>query len=338
MASEARETATEGPDTAPFDTLRKDQLQATLRSGSGREAAAAAVAVAGEALVVLLAFSADVDLAAVLMLHAGVAGLCAALLLARREPGTDLTLAVIILLLVAVAGPAGAVAALAALPFAGNAATDRDVLDAWYDRLASAGRPSAVALMCDRILSGRVQRLDHATPANYLETIASGSLDQRQRALGLIAREFHPDYAPVLDAALRSPEPVVRVQAAAVVARVRDDLKKRIERLATPRTGLSLTEALALAGDLGALKTCPLVEPAHQARCHAAQKELLEKVFAGGRDMRVAASRADPPARAAIETFLIAGQRFSDLRVLRRVAGVVSGSRRRIRRRGEVRA
>jgi hypothetical protein len=302
----------------------------------GREAVAAAAAVAGEAIVVLLAFSADVPLSAVLMLHALVVACCAALLLARRAGGTDLTLAIIILALVAVAGPAGAVSALAALPFAGNVASGRDVLQDWYERLANAGRPSPFTEMFDRIQSGRVQRLDLKPPANYLETIASGSLDERQRALGLIAREFHPDYAPVLDAALRSPEPVVRVQAAAVVARVREDLKARVEALTKPVAGISPAEALAIGGELEALKTCALIEPRLQARCQDALNKVLAAVLQGRGDLDRAARRAEPAAIAAIETFLINGGRFRDLRVLRRMIRVAAGSRRRIRRRREV--
>ena len=45
--------------------------------------------------------------------------------------------------------------------------------------------------------------------------------------------------------------------------------------------------------------------------------------------------RSDRAARHAVETFLIAQARFKELRVMRRLASVSAGSKRRVRRRQE---
>lgn len=309
------------------------QPQSPRGGAAWREAAAAAFALAGEGIVVLLAFSADVPLAAVIAVHAAVTLACASILFFRREQGGDLSLAFIVLLLVALAGPAGALAMLAALPFSGNLASGPQVIAAWYERLAHAGRPSPVTETFNRIASGRVHRLDARAPADFLGVIASGTLEERQRALGLIARQFHPDYSPVLDAALRSPEPVVRVQAAAVVARVREDLKAKVAELVRGEDATMAKTALINAGQLQALQGCALVAPVQQAQCRDAVRRLLRQALSRGEDLLGVVRGADRDALSAIETFLIQERRYKDLRVLRRLRGSVAGSLRRVRRR-----
>ncbi|MCB1484258.1 MAG: hypothetical protein KDJ17_05120 [Hyphomicrobiaceae bacterium] len=307
------------------------------RAPGGQEALAAALALAGEAIVVLLAFSADVAFSVVLLVHAMIVAGVGFVLLSRRRGEEDRSLAIVLLFLVAVAGPAGAMATLAALPFAGNVASTQDVRGAWYERLARAGRPSHVTQLYDRIVSGRVQRLDASAPGDFLKVITQGTLDERQRALGLVARHFHPDYTPVLDAALRSSEPVVRVQAAAVVARVREDLKVKVEALCTS-SAHSLQKTLHDAGELNGLSTCPLVTLQLQARCRHHMCTLLNAVLIRGRDVSLATRLADKDALHAMETFFIDEARFKELRVLRRVARASAGGLRRVRRRGAMEA
>lgn len=157
-------------------------------------------------------------------------------------------------------------------------------------------------------------------------------MEERQRALGLIARHFHPDYAPVLDAALRSPEPVVRVQAAAVVARVREDLKARVASLA--KTGpRGLAQALADAGELRALQDCPLVAKPQQIICREAAQRLMREALGRRQNFSKPMPAAGRDGNAAAEDFLIVEGRFRDLRVMRRVTGATSSSLRVIRRR-----
>lgn len=302
------------------------------RAPGAREVSGAALAVAGQGIVVFLAFSADVPLSAVALVHAGVVALMSYILLSGRRGEEDRALAITILLLNAIGGPAGALATLAALPFAGNVASTRDVRRDWYERLARAGRPSHVTQLYERIISGRTQRLDMQPPRDFLKVVAHGTLDERQRALGLVARHFHPDYMPVLDAALRSSEPVVRVQAAAVVARVREDLQVKIEqwRLASPRT---LRQTQHDAGELQALSTCSLLSPQLRARCAQNLRALLDDVLARGRDVTRSARNVDKDALDAMERYLIGEGRFKELRVLRRMTRALSGAKRRVRRR-----
>ena len=297
-----------------------------------RVATAIVVAAGLETLVLALALRSDVPLWVPLALHLVQIIIVALILFARREQGCDLALACVILMLLAVAGPAGALPLLAFLPFLKRSRAHDDAVAAWYERLAKAGKPSAISQTYERIVSGRVQRLGSAPPVNFLDVIHRGGLEERQRALGLIARRFHPDYTPVLAAALRSPEPVVRVQAAAVVARVREDLKTRVGLLAQDHPQ-SLRRTLAGAGELSALQSCDLISEPLQAVSRDAARRLMRKALAKTADLTRLAANSDRDTRAAVEDYLISEMRFGDLRVWRRAVRVTCRSLRVIRRR-----
>lgn len=307
------------------------------RTVTRREVAALLAAAGGETALTVLAVPGYLPALLILVLHAVMVAVTAAILFAGREPGADRSLAFVVLLLVATAGPAGVLVLLSSLFFVHPRPEGQEVIDAWYERLARAGKPSSVTQTYDRIVSGRVQRFDTAAPLDFLEVIRSGDLEERQRALGLIARHFHPDYAPVLNAALRSTEPVVRVQAAAVVARVREDLKAKIAHLTreerrTPR------QALEDAGLLHALQTCPLVASTQQTMCRDGVRRLMRGTFLPGDDILHAARRGtNADSLRALETFLISERRYRELRVLRRVRASLAASFRVIRRRGNSR-
>lgn len=305
-------------------------------SAYSRDAFGALFALAGETVVLLIGFTSDVALTVTMALHAAIVAGLAVFLFAGRERGSDLSMAATILLVVMVAGPAGAAVALTALPFYARAlATPGEplgILRDWYERLANSGRPAPATIIHDRITSGRVPRLDLPAPLNFLHVIERGTLDQRQKALGLIARQFHPDYTPVLQAALKSPEPVVRVQAAAVVAHVKANLKMRIKQLSTEGKDALGPGALMRISELQALQGCALVERREQLLCQETARDILERSLAAGTDIASVISQLDAEAAAAIERFLLKTGRYRDLRVLRRVHNIVQRRAFRLRR------
>jgi hypothetical protein len=81
------------------------------------------------------------------------------------------------------------------------------------------------------VLTGRALDFSRDLPSSIPDLIETGTIAQKQAILGVIARRFHPDYLPGLQAALVAPEPVIRVQAAAVAAKIRGDLPAYVERL-----------------------------------------------------------------------------------------------------------
>jgi hypothetical protein len=314
----------------PSDAVSPATRRPFLRS---REAIAAAVAFAGECLIVVLVFSGGATLSVAVALHGLVAAAAAALLLWRRPPDSDVTVASVMALVIAVAGPAGAAASLAIVPFAGNAGAGARVLDAWYQRLANAAGADPATETYDRVHAGRVVRFASDVPHDFAEIITSGTLAERQAALGLMARTFHTDFAPALVLALRSPEPVVRVQASAVVARVRGELKVRIaSRLNAATAHLA---GISAAGELQRLATCPLVDGANRARCGIAEQAILARELRTSRDVIAEAAGSKPGTAPVIERFLLTAGRYKDFRAARRIHDVASGGRYRVRRIGD---
>lgn len=309
----------------------KSLLKLEAKTSSGREAVAAALAAAIELVVVLLTFSADVPLSVPVQLHA-VAVVTVALVLFRgRAPDDDLTVAALMFLVILAAGPAGAIASLAVLPFAGHAGAGPAVLSAWYARLSQASGANPTTELTDRVKAGRVIDTNAASPAKFEDVINTGTLAERQAALGLMARRFHTDYAPALEAALRSPEPVVRVQAAAVVSRVRADLKGRIKTLLTTTEPRSASQRIHNAAELVRLAGCSLVDRPEAEKCRKGATAALQIALATSRDVFSVAAEADRQTASLIERHLVSAGRYRDFRISRRVHGLVLESAYRVR-------
>jgi hypothetical protein len=201
----------------------------------------------------------------------------------------------------------------------------------WYARLSRASGSLPSAELTDRVIAGRVIDTAAAPPSRFEDVIAHGTLAERQAALGLMARRFHTDFAPALQAALRSPEPVVRVQAAAVVARVRADLKARIKSLLAMSASRTSDHRIADAAELIRLAACPLVDRADAEKCRRAATESLQVVLVTRRDVLSAAARADRETAPVIERYLVSAGRFRDFRVSRRIHALVLDRAYRVR-------
>lgn len=193
----------------------------------------------------------------VIALHTGlVLGLGALAMLVRRQFSQPILVRVILLILF---GPLGGPALMIAAPAA--LASRRDEVRA---QSASAARteaaPSADDIF-DRIEQGRRHPLNGSPPRSLLKTLAAGSLHQQQEALAAISRAYHPDMRPALAAALASPTPALRVQAAAVYAKLRGTYEARAkELLALGKTG-DLPADPALAAECLTVAASGFVDP-----------------------------------------------------------------------------
>lgn len=321
---------------AKIATRTQHETRPVSTAGAGwhsprREALAAIFAFLAELVVIVLVVTSRIGLPSALQLHAFVAAITAGILFYDRGEGEDLTIAALITLVVAASGPAGAGAALAAMTFVNHAGAGPDVLSAWYARLSNASGADLSTVLTDRVMAGRVIDTEAVTPVHFEEVIANGTLAERQAALGLIARHFHTDFTAALEQALRSSEPVVRVQAAAVVARVRADLKTRVKALLSHSLETAPAQTLADAAELARLSQCSLVDRAEAALCRKAGVEKLNAILAGRRAVHAAASIADRETATMIERHLLRESRFADFRSARRVHAVVSQGSYRVR-------
>ncbi|MEQ1612273.1 MAG: hypothetical protein ABL904_05940 [Hyphomicrobiaceae bacterium] len=233
---------------------------------------------------------------------------------------------------VAAAGPVGALAGVAAIMLARRRQDDHKLLDEWYQRIAMAVETDDVTRLCEQVMSGRTSDLTERAPPSFAAIMERGSLNDRQAALGIIARNFHPDYLPVLMMALKSPEPVIRVQAAAVATRVRGDLRALVDRhaLSDALSDVDGIGALAAADQLDAAVASGLLDEGDRIRAGAIAQRLRSIPTGNSVPMRL--QPLPVLQRAAAETELLREGRFVELRVSRRIAALADAGRYRVRR------
>lgn len=262
------------------------------------------------------------------LLHLTVVCALAAWVVALRRSGSDTTNAMLACLLIAVAGPIGAALALLYLPFAATHSQDSELLADWYERLALSNEVGAAERLADDIVAGRTLDTQAPEPVPLGALLAHGSLEERQAALGLIARHFHFDYVPTLAAALCSEEPVLRAQAAAVAARIRAEIgAETARRIASlDRQAPNGKSALDAARWLERAAASGFLDPPLAERARLASRDLAGEALAG----RLAELEGDA-ARIA-EAELLRRGRFADFRLVRRLSRIRATRGARLRR------
>ena len=154
----------------------------------------------------------------------------AAFAFARRRSGDDLTTLWLGALATAATGPAGSLGAVIAGIIAPARAGTTKLLDAWYERIAHSVTIDPVEQVCTDVAIGRAITAGTTIPRSFSAVMRHGTIGEQQAMLGLVARGFDIEYLPALRVAIESPEPVIRVQAAAVATRVQVEMTHIIER------------------------------------------------------------------------------------------------------------
>lgn len=303
-------------------------------SGSGisaRETTALVFAALCEAALLYVAQLQDMPKLALVFVHLAIVSLVALIIFVFRGNREGRAYGTIIVLAVAVAGAAGAVGMLAARLLLRTSKPGDAIVAAWYERLAAAGASSAATTICDQVTSGRELRAPSGPTKDFADVIARGTIAEKQTALGLIARNFHLDFLPVLDVALRAEEPVVRVQAAAVAARVRNDVKKRAAMLLQSGSSSSRQADLTHAGDMAALARSGILDARQTSDLAAAGGDRLRELLATPDKMRRQVLCAAPQTSAEVERYLLNSKRYADFRRWRKFSRLSKRGRYRVR-------
>ncbi|MEQ1695514.1 MAG: hypothetical protein ABL901_06700 [Hyphomicrobiaceae bacterium] len=239
----------------------------------------------------------------------------------------DLTTLALALTSALIAGPVGALLAALALQRLAREPSHPKLLAAWYDRIALAADIDSATGLYNTVAMGRALETSTSPPRVFDEVMTQGSLADRQTALGLIARQFQPSYAPALRHALVSPEPVIRVQAAAVAVKVRAELKTTLAvALARAQAGpLTPAEAAALAVELRAMVRSGLLEDDDRDRGEAAARKLVAVAVDELMAARNLTGEIAPSAQALIETELLRRGNFQVFRDQRARAARIKG-------------
>ncbi len=263
-----------------------------------------------------------------LLVHAGAVLTLGAWVIVLASTKREVSVALLAWVATLAAGPVGAIGAAVlalALPTGGQPGP---LLGAWYERIALSVAVDPITRLCDDVAAGRSLDLASPLPQSFLDVMATGSLAERQNVLGLIARRFHPDYLPALKAALRSSEPVIRVQAAAVAAHIRPQLHAIIQVLIgdVPVASEGGGSALLLFRDLRDLTASGLLETSDKLRAIEIADRLgdvlISKAQRGGFEQRGQTLAAEH--QSALEELLLSRGRFVAFRRLRTAGRVLA--------------
>ena len=242
--------------------------------------------------------------------------------------GSDGGIALIAVVTTLATGPFGAAGTLLLPRLARRKDATDDRLAAWYNRIALSTQQDSFTKLSDRVAIGRAANLAAPSPTAFCELFEGERLPEQQAALGRIARHFHPGYLAVLQSALDSPEPVIRVQAAAVATRVRGQLADHVEALIAraSTSTLSAAEATDLAAEIKSCTVSGLLSDSEKRRAMGIHDAVLSRMFAGidaqrpdGVTGEFAAGRnLNSGAFEAYASHLLAQSRFAEFRALRR--------------------
>ncbi|MGO4914805.1 hypothetical protein [Pseudogemmobacter sp. W21_MBD1_M6] len=223
------------------------KVTAQLRFTAGNTQYALVVGLALIDLVILTQwFAATLGTLPAIAVHNAVTiGLCAVASRAGKRWSVDpLGLALLLLLL----GPLGGIAV-----FLGDASAQvLGQVGAWFPKIAAQPKREALPLtpaekVYAQIRQGRRPEVSAAVPRSYDTIFSTGTLADQQAAIAAISRAYQPAMYGPLQMALASKVPVVRVQAAAVFAKLRGDFGRRAKALIEPAPPASQAELLHVA-------------------------------------------------------------------------------------------
>lgn len=114
-------------------------------------------------------------------------------------------------------------------------------------------------------------------PVPFANVLRSGTLTQQQDAIAAILRHYTPELLPLLRQALASPVPAIRVQAAAVYAKLRGSFEARAKAaLAAANDPEGIMDPVAFAAEAEAVAGSGFADPEIQHLLHAVAARALQ--------------------------------------------------------------
>jgi hypothetical protein len=201
-----------------------------------------------------------------------------------RDARGDRTAGIVAMVSTLSMGPLGAVGSLVLIRQLETARRRDDSLRKRYDMVSFQDEADPAGDIHEAVTEGRAFTLDASRLNSFATVLAEGKVGEKQALLGTISQRFHPDFLPSLQKGLKSPEAAVRVSAAAVFAKLREDNRKRFRAVAMgqgeretaetcPNGGAGMARVLAGCARSGLLDAAE----ASQARAEALRLLLLER-------------------------------------------------------------
>jgi hypothetical protein len=248
--------------------------------------------------------------------HACIVVVTVLLIWQAYRQGSDTNPFLLLAITTGVIGPLGAAGCLVVSQLVHLGTESDDLLKAWYARLSLSTETDAMTRLSDTITTGRALHLTEEPTASFLAVLEHGSVSDQQRVLGIIARKFHPDYLPVLKKALTNEAPVIRVQAAAVAAHVRNAVtayvRQALDAASLPHNAPA--DGLRAVRDVRLCIQSGLLDERDRTRAARLVSGLEARCFASIDSSGPGLARLDVPALDAYEDFLLRSGRLSDFR------------------------
>jgi hypothetical protein len=170
----------------------------------------------------------------VLALHAAILLIPAAACIMRYRQQRELTVAMLLLMMTAAAGPVGALgcAFLALALWRRQPAPER--LRHWYEYISGIVARWAIVHLYEELQSGRLPSDTNTAVPRFRPILRSAPVEEQQRVLGVLGRRYHAQFRAVLREALRHRNGFIRAQAAAVATRLDMNEKMRLWSASAP--------------------------------------------------------------------------------------------------------
>lgn len=249
---------------------------ATLDSSTKDIAFCGLVALA-EASLVVAGSTGNVALPTMLLVHCGIM-LAVTLVLDQRErAGMDSRVLAVAVVTTAVSGPIGAAFSALLGVYLRLRKLNTELLANWYDRIAGHAELDPVEELYERIQAGRTLNPHVDARARFGAILRSGPLDEKQRVLSIITQKYHPGFAGLLQLALRNEDPPIRVQAAAVAARLKENERLKVRQAVTDAENLSpddVSRRLDIVGRIAGSLAMELLDEQDAASARTLAKEV----------------------------------------------------------------
>lgn len=216
------------PDTArPIEET--EGLESLPVSASPGILAGSLALVLGECLLLALAATDVLSVAAAFALHVLVGGSAALVAAARHREGRDVRLHLLLAVTTLGCGPFGALGTLGLAVVARWGQRASRPFQEWYESLFPEHEESISERVYDRVKS----QLDDedGEPASFADLVRFGSLEEKQAVIAIVGKHFKPAFAPILELALQDPVNAVRVQAATAISIVESRFSEAIVEL-----------------------------------------------------------------------------------------------------------
>jgi hypothetical protein len=210
---------------------------------SGKDIAICLLVALAETGLVLVGIAGGLSLPTMLLVHCAIM-LGVTLVLDQRERRRmDSRVLAVAVVTTAVSGPIGATLSALLGVYLRYRKIETELLANWYERISGHTDQDSVLELHERIQAGRTLNPYVDARARFAAILRSGPLDEKQRVLSVITQKYNAGFAGLLQIALRNQDPPIRVQAAAVAARLKENERLLFRSIMRDASALPASDA-----------------------------------------------------------------------------------------------